>query len=498
MDKISNRFFIFIILLLVLFGFWMRFRDLDRKGFWLDEVFSMNVSDRSFSEVYSHVPPDKPPLYYLLLNATLRIKSSEYMARLPSAAAGSLGIALIAMIALAIFGKEKLGLKIAAASSLLLALLPIHIRYSQEARPYMIALLFISFAFYYFILITNDLGKIDKRLWIKFLLFSFLAGCSLYISWTLLIVNLLYLVYVVFFRKGKNCASESQKIAIKNLIIYLFILGILLLIPFYFSKKIIGAIDTQNIVEYNIFNPIQIATFLTFFGICYSESQIYSLYSWWLSSAVLYIPFAVIGFIWILRKKKNASIFLMMHFLGSLIIPYMMFFMTNHFIAMRYFLPVLIPYIIFVSTGCVIAGEKISENLKAPRVLSYLPIFMLAAITLLWVFKNPSWRAEWREFILDVKNSERKNTALVGLKSFDSVCADYYAKRNGMNLTVYELREEPLKLKELMDTYTKLYIYTVGDVNNPDLKNLLKLIPDSPKSYFEFRVWEYNSDYKER
>ena len=116
---------------------WLRIYNLAALGFWRDEGASVMVAA---SLGRGHWSTDiHPPLYYALLRAWSAFGSSDSWLRLLSVFLGVMTIPLVYAIGARMFG-SRAGLWSAAA----LALLPIHIRYSQEARMY--ALLTLLFA----------------------------------------------------------------------------------------------------------------------------------------------------------------------------------------------------------------------------------------------------------------------------------------------------------------------------------------------------------------
>ncbi len=80
-----------------------------------------------------------PPLDYLAQALLTRLGATEWVRRLPSVLAGTAGIGLLMFLAGRWFGAPA-GL----ASGLLLCASPIHVRFSQEVRPYALGLFFLT------------------------------------------------------------------------------------------------------------------------------------------------------------------------------------------------------------------------------------------------------------------------------------------------------------------------------------------------------------------
>lgn len=124
----------FFFSIVVLLGTFLRFYRLNARGFWGDEVWT---AERSILPVWRIITEyiDLPgPVYYLLAHFSLGIIGGEYAEvalRLPSAIIGSLLIIISYFCIRRIYDKY-----IAFAVSLLLAVCPYLVWYSQDARFY--------------------------------------------------------------------------------------------------------------------------------------------------------------------------------------------------------------------------------------------------------------------------------------------------------------------------------------------------------------------------
>jgi 4-amino-4-deoxy-L-arabinose transferase-like glycosyltransferase len=119
--------------------------DLGRSSFFIDEMFSYNVSSHSLSDVADGVQYGEvtPPLYYYLLYGWIRLTGadSEAMLRLPSALAGIAFVAAVAWVGTVVGGRRA-----GFVAGLLAALSPLTLQYAQEVRSYIFAMLFVALA----------------------------------------------------------------------------------------------------------------------------------------------------------------------------------------------------------------------------------------------------------------------------------------------------------------------------------------------------------------
>ena len=114
----------------------VRFPGLDRQSIWLDEWDSVRLAVKPVAAIV--VTPDgEPPLFGLLLHALIRLgAASDWWLRFPSAVAGTLAVPLLLLVG-ARLGRPRTGLVAAA----LLAIHPLAVWYSQEARAYAVTML---------------------------------------------------------------------------------------------------------------------------------------------------------------------------------------------------------------------------------------------------------------------------------------------------------------------------------------------------------------------
>ena len=127
----SGRVYLALGLITFLAGF-LRFYRLGHQSLWMDEVLTVLSSHTSLGNVLFDPPvdPNVPPLYYLLMATLQGFGDREIALRAPSAIAGILSVPLLYWVARAWLGKAAL------VAALLLAVSPLHLWYSQEARPY--------------------------------------------------------------------------------------------------------------------------------------------------------------------------------------------------------------------------------------------------------------------------------------------------------------------------------------------------------------------------
>ena len=141
-----------LLALIVVFGAWLRFDGLGEPSMWLDEILHLGIARtlteqpwQGFLTGMTEVDgaTENGALYYALFFLGDRLLPGETGARLAPALVGTLTIGLMALVALRLGRLDQarpldpIGAKaLAATSAFLLAISPLHVYFSREARPY--------------------------------------------------------------------------------------------------------------------------------------------------------------------------------------------------------------------------------------------------------------------------------------------------------------------------------------------------------------------------
>ncbi|MEZ4767713.1 MAG: glycosyltransferase family 39 protein [Caldilineales bacterium] len=117
----------------LLIGFGLRVQRLGVPSLWLDEMGQATPALRGLGAVIDAARRHHgaAPLDYLLTWLALHVAQQEFVARLPAALLGTLTVALVYLLAREVFDELE-----GVLAALLLAVAPLHLRYSQEARFY--------------------------------------------------------------------------------------------------------------------------------------------------------------------------------------------------------------------------------------------------------------------------------------------------------------------------------------------------------------------------
>lgn len=137
-----------VLAVIVLAGAALRLQGLGREAFWFNEAASFYYAKGPLSEVIRHsfVDETNPPGFHILIHFWMGLVGiQEWALRLPSAVAGTLTIAVMAL-----FARHFLSRAGSLAAAAMLAFSPLHVWYSQECRAFAIWLLCILCAYHCF------------------------------------------------------------------------------------------------------------------------------------------------------------------------------------------------------------------------------------------------------------------------------------------------------------------------------------------------------------
>lgn len=317
------------------------------QSLWLDEAISANVAKNySYQNIITQfsVTDFHPPLYYLTLKSWSSIFGySEIGMRSLSVVFSLLTITLVFLH----FGFWP---------TILLALNPLYLYYSQEARMYSMVSFFIFFAFLAF----------RKNKPIVYYIFTFLSLFTFYGS--------------IFFFASVSLYFFIKK-DYKNFIIYslapalaLLFLSPLLIIQYQNSREMLKSVLNWSTVlgSANLKNLLLIPIKFTIGRISFYPKFVY-----YLISAILVIPLWTIIFYKSLKPTKITFIFwstLIIGFIFSLFTPMFQYFRFLY----------LLPFVCIILNTCLPAGRKIFYN------------FIFLIFSCLYLFLPQFQREDWK------------------------------------------------------------------------------------------------------
>jgi mannosyltransferase len=121
--------------------------QLNSQSFWADEALSAYSASVPVPELFTGLPPDHTPGYFLMLQNWMRVAGDvDFSIRFFSVFFGTVGVALVFTL-----GHRMFTTRVAFLASFLAAVNPFAVYYSQEARMYSLVLALVTAALYWFV-----------------------------------------------------------------------------------------------------------------------------------------------------------------------------------------------------------------------------------------------------------------------------------------------------------------------------------------------------------
>lgn len=387
--QIKPKHYLMLILLLAAI---LRFYHIDYQSVWLDEIHTMIESnpDTSFSDVYNsiNVSEQMPPLYFYSIYFVFKIFGyTTFVARLYAAFLGLISIFLIYKL-----GKELYSKKVGIIAALLLCVNPFHLFYSQEARPYILLLIFTLLSFLY---LVKFLKKVDLK---NAVLFGFFAGLMLLTHFfgifVLIAQSFLILIFLIL------CEKKSRSSFFKNAVVSGFI-AVVLFLPAFSILKRVSEIKTFWIQPINLDTIIQV--FKDFCG--NSDFMLYFIIISILYYLIMIFKCNKINKTYsdiVANKQVFSFIVLITWIVLVLAIPIIRSYLVLPMIQSRYFVVILPAFIIIVAIAIQrIQNQKIEITIIA--LVSLVSIYEIVIKNNYYLAINKAQFRETTQFVLKNK-----------------------------------------------------------------------------------------------
>lgn len=449
-----------LIWLFILLGVGLRLISLN-QSLWLDEAINVLATQNYnlLGLITEYAKADfHPPGYFIILWFWTKFFGiGEVAVRIPSVIFGSITIYIVFLIGQKLHSR-KLGLFCA----LLLAINPLHIYYSQEARMYALATLAVSISFFLFIKLIKE-----ERISIIFLTLSnLLVLVSDYVAYFIFPSQLFFLLFFKqkeFFKKWLVA------------VIFAIVLGIWW-IPVFLSQLNVGSVASSRLPAWKLivgaFDAKAIPlTFVKFIigRISHPDKLIYALILFPLTT---FYSVLLISGVKVLKGKERNLIF------SWLLIPIFFASVVSFFIPIySYFrlLFVLPAFIILISLGVISFKSK----------LRYLFLGTLLTIqifsTAVYLFDEKFHRDDWKGV---VKFLKLQNKIVLFESSGTLPPFDYYA-RGEINARgaladfpaqdINDVSDLENILHKSKDVYLIEYLVDISDPNRLVAKRLAQL-----------------------
>ncbi len=465
----------FLLLLIVALAAALRCATLSFQSLWLDEGYTLVEAGRPWGELLAALfdPRQGYPLYILIMKAwSTAVGTGEAALRWPSAVAGVCTVPLFYVLGRRLFGRS-----VGLLASLLLALSPLAVWYSQEAKAYALALLLILAAW----LVLWEAGEGGRHLsWWTFAGLAFLTLLTHRLLAVLALVG--QLVYLLYLAHQGRLGRRYRPLLMILLpaVLALSIAGLCLTLGQAGAARQFGterdwSILLQTLTQFSLriaptppepaLGPDRRAWLLPFAGAALA------------GVVALVLDLASPG------RRRRRAVFL----LSSLVVPPAVFFLLyliRPFYYERYFLGALPAYLLLLAVGMVALGRWSARpgewerpgriGRRLPGLLSFLLGAATLALTLLplaaswqqvqdWTLSSRPSKEQFREATLYLQQHLHPGDLLLVHPGYIRPLIELYGSRfPRLPLNITTLREPFAEGYGLRDFYADMDALTRG------------------------------------
>jgi mannosyltransferase len=405
----------------LLLGAFLRFDGIGDPSFWIDEILHQRITTGALDEPWwkwiTGFEPENGPLYYATQLATRIAGTSEGSAR---GAAALFGLAAIGMVWLASTSGagtvptsrdddwSRRPTWDAGIAALLLAVSPLHVYYSREARPY--ALLMLLTAAMILILLR---GRSRMAAFAVMLAMAYTAAVAApVLVGTAMTAGLLALVH----RDRRRFDAPVALLAV----------AVLALQPLLYR-----GVSAPLSLEPPVYDVSFLSALIRHFSVTALDSQLGG------RTAAGVLAFAVIGAVVLFRRERRTAIVLLGMTSVPLVVALSALLVFDRWYAVRYVTPALIGYLLLAAAGIRETTGALTRLLFRGRPIA-APIAALFALGVAAIVADQAWHAcrteawqklHWRLIAEKIVDQAHPGDLLLAAEPWSGLPLDFYLAR---------------------------------------------------------------------
>jgi 4-amino-4-deoxy-L-arabinose transferase-like glycosyltransferase len=482
-----------VLLLLFVGSLFLRLFHIETQSLWLDEIASLASSgySRLFDVVRATLFTERiPPLYPILLHSVIKIFGlSEIALRLPSALCGALSV-----LVLFTFVKNVFNYRTALCASLLLAISPYHVWYSQEGRFFSLFVLIHLLSVYFFMkLLYEEKMSFRTNLFILTIV-NILALCvNYFMIFSLVAQN------VVFFINRKFVGSNLKKWLYAQIVI--FVLCLPLIVPLakqsYIALKVYmhSSSSHQRATEsHEIENKLSMKDITDSL-----KNRVRFAFKETVLFAIKDVPFAFSTGLKYLNTPPYhwSRLFQLVYILPSMAFFSVFFFVGIRHISNRQIGALFVLFALPIFAVCTMKLSNLDVRaLETRHIIHVLPLFycfvslgvlsfratkqkiivmsmvLISCVSLsVYYFDQRTYKDDWRFLVREVMDTVRSEDAIIFHGEFSRLAFMYYVKNNSdyankwntLDLHTFEIRGRDGSFREFV---YEQYRPMLAEINN--------------------------------
>lgn len=467
----------------------LRFDGLGEPSYWLDEILHQKLtSDAASQPLWRWIigfSPEHGPLYYATQLTARAFGTSEAAGRFPAALLGLLTIPLVwlamkkgsalradppspAERERVAVSEANCGVR-AAAAAILLAVSPLHVYYSREARAYAL-LMFLAAALIAVLLRARSIAAAGAVL--LALLYASATGAPIVAAGFLVSCAAVLLAPA---RETRRWYAAVASISFVVLVLFRFV---------YASKPAENALWPP-------FPPLDakfFGTLIRTFSVTALGTHIGG------RAAVAMLLFAAIGAFAAVKRDRVAGVVLAGMALLPLAIALGTLRLLNHFYAERYVAPAIVGYVILAGCGIAAVAEMLGRR-------AALPIGVVIAVTLAaqgWTSARtePFQKLDWRAIAATLWRYAHREDVIVAVEPWSEVSLRYYLNRLPKRATLEGVPYAPVA-EALIGMHPATWLVSAGFSDTPARAWMCRypLVLASPLESFRMHYASATSDF---
>lgn len=380
----------YILIALTTLGAIFRLYNLGRESLWLDEAATLMFVESGFFGMWEHFTTwePNPPLFIWLTIPIVSIVKSEFTLRLIPAIAG-----IATVPAIYYLGKVWRNSTTGLVAASLLALSPLHIYYSQEARAYSLVTLFAVLMLYCFL---KAMETKEYNWW------AFTSVCAGLALWTHLYAGILIAaIYMYAFFDAWTNKDKLKRVLVSSVIFTWVVLPIIL-VGYHLAKIRIGGGAVFGIKGIYVITDL-----LWNFGN----------YTNWI--AVIFVALACIGIYLIHRDDKKKSFFVI----------FVLAVVFGASVILSYSMPMVARYLLFLLPLFLLLVAE-SLNLVRDRrfqVVAVCSLLALSVPTFTIYYSGAYIKDDWRGFGSYLQHTTKDGDTVILIPGYLNLpLANYY------------------------------------------------------------------------
>ena len=400
----------------------LRFDGLGRPSYWLDEILGQNLTKKAMATVwwrwFAGFAEEHGPLYYATQVATRSFGSTEAAGRLAPALFGIATVAIVWFAARAMEGRDSI---VAPVSAILLAVSPVHVYYSREARPYAL-LAFLTAVLVLLLLRVPHIVPIG--------------------------IVLLLITYTSAVAAPVAAAAVVIAIALRRWTIAAIASAALVLVPLLYRT-------TTGVAERPGFPHLDGAFFMALlrtFSVSALGARIGG------RTAVAMLVFAVIGAVALSRRNREAAIILVGMTVVPLTITLAALRAFGHWYSVRYVSSSLIGYVLLAGAGISAVAQLAN---RASLVAGVVIAAAIAAQGWMPARTEPFRKVDWSAIASTIWRYAHREDVIVAVEPWSEVPLRYYLGRLPKRATLEGVPYAPVA-EALVGTHPATWLVSAG------------------------------------